>query len=434
MAYRIAQFIIGLALRVYYRKIDFRDLHHLDSKGPSILIANHPNTLMDALLIAYMSKQKIYFLAKATLFNSKFKLRILKRLHMIPINRAGEEKVEGVSNLGTFAACYDILKQGKRIVIFPEGSSFKERVLRTLKTGAARIALDFETKHPGSGLVVIPVGINYSDQEKFQSNVLVSVGKPIVIQEYLADYAENSSKTSRRLTEHFRSSLEKLLITAHDQLEDKLFESLREALSSRYLSQEKDDFNFLRQLKHALTNLRISDPFKYRQLIRLTTEVEWMAKKYAIRVDFTDRRFRSAMYLRQILFSFFGLFLALPVFVYGFIHNGIQYNLTDWIIGKITKEIEYYAPLAVVLGLVLYTLTYFGFIVLLHQFVHIPWWSKILYYSSLPLSGISAYYIYKYYKHVSFKWKYVLLMFNKREILLEIRELRNEMRSLLFDQ
>lgn len=434
MRYRIAQFIIGLALRIYYRRIDIRGLENLNTKGPSVIIANHPNTLIDALLIAYISKQKIFFLAKATLFNSKWRMKFLQRLHMIPINRPGENQVDGVSNADSFSVCFKILDEGKRIVIFPEGSSFKERVLRQLKTGTARIALDYELKHEGkAGLSVIPLGINYSDQERFQSNILVSIGKPIAVAEFLEDYKVDFAKTSRKLTSHFREELEALLITAYDQQEDKLFEVLREILSSRYLMKPKDDFDFLQELKSALTNIRVNDPVKYQELIKLAYEIQWKSEKLAIRMDFSDRRFRSLMFLRQLIFSILGLFVAFPMFLYGFIHNGLQFNLTDWLISKITKEVEYYAPLAVMIGAVLYPLTYFGFIVLLHQFVHIPWWGKVAYYSSLPISGILAYYIFKYYKHVSFKWHYFLMMFNKKESLLEIKEKRNELRSLLFE-
>ncbi len=435
MRYRIAQFIIGLALKIYYKRITLRGLENLNTKGPSIIIANHPNTLMDALLIAYISKQKIYFLAKATLFNSKWKMKFLQRMHMIPINRPGEDRVDGVSNTDSFSACFKILDQGKRIVIFPEGSSFKERVLRQLKTGTARIALDYELQHQGkAGLQVIPLGINYSDQERFQSNILVSIGKPIAVVDYLENYQSDFAQTSRALTSRFREELEALLITAYDKQEDKLFEILREILSSKYLMQPKDDFDFLQRLKSGLTQIRVNDPSKYQELMKLAHEIQWKSEKLAIRMDFSDRRFRSLMFLRQMIFSIIGLFIAFPVFIYGFIHNGLQFNLTDWIINKITKEVEYYAPLAVVIGTLLYPLTYFGFIVLLHQFVHIPWWGKIAYYSSLPISGILAYYIFKYYKHVSFKWNYFLLMFNKKDLLLEIKEKRNQLRELLFAQ
>jgi 1-acyl-sn-glycerol-3-phosphate acyltransferase len=87
MLYQITRFIIGIALRIYYKRIDIRNIHNLQTTGPSIIISNHPNTLMDSLLLGYVSRQEVYFLAKATLFNTKLKLWMMQKMHMIPINR-----------------------------------------------------------------------------------------------------------------------------------------------------------------------------------------------------------------------------------------------------------------------------------------------------------------------------------------------------------
>ena len=43
-----------------------------------------------------------------------------------------------------FQACYDILKAGGAIGIYPEGTTHSEPRIRKIKTGAARIALETE--------------------------------------------------------------------------------------------------------------------------------------------------------------------------------------------------------------------------------------------------------------------------------------------------
>jgi hypothetical protein len=93
--------------------------------------------------------------------------------------------------------------------------------------------------------------------------------------------------------------------------------------------------------------------------------------------------------------------------------------------------VEYYAPLAVLIGFVLYPLTYFGFVVLLHQFVHLPSWAKVMYFFSLPISGVIAFSIHKYYRHVALKWRYLLLMMNRKDTVNELREKKQELRRLL---
>ena len=52
-------------------------------------------------------------------------------------------------------------------------------MLRNLKTGTARIALETEKRNEGKlGLKVVAVGLNYSQPEKFRSNILVNIDEP----------------------------------------------------------------------------------------------------------------------------------------------------------------------------------------------------------------------------------------------------------------
>ncbi|MFN5032398.1 MAG: 1-acyl-sn-glycerol-3-phosphate acyltransferase, partial [Flavobacteriia bacterium] len=158
--YRLLKLIVGLSIRLYYKKVKINNLPFLDVEGPVIIIANHPNTLMDAWIIGHVCKQPIHYMAKSTFFSSHFKKRLLTSLNMIPINRRTDGNVEGISNTDSFEACYKILEEGKTLVIFPEGNSFPERKLRELKSGTARIALEAERRNGGKlNLKIIPVGI-----------------------------------------------------------------------------------------------------------------------------------------------------------------------------------------------------------------------------------------------------------------------------------
>ncbi|MEY3425897.1 MAG: hypothetical protein RL679_1255, partial [Bacteroidota bacterium] len=87
MLYRILKVIVGIGIRLYYKEIKVKNGKFLDHDGPMIIIANHPNTLMDAWIIGNVCPQPIYFMAKGTFFNSPLKRKLLKSLNMIPINR-----------------------------------------------------------------------------------------------------------------------------------------------------------------------------------------------------------------------------------------------------------------------------------------------------------------------------------------------------------
>ena len=200
MLYRLIKIIAGTGLRFFYKEIKVKDRRRLNVDGPSIIVANHPNTLMDALIVGYISDQPIHFMAKATFFSSPLKRKILKSLKMIPVNRKADHAVKGVTNKDSFEACYEVLEDGNRLAIFPEGTSFLERHLRELKSGAARIALEAEMRNEGkTGLKIIPVGLNYLQAYKFRSSILVNIGQPIEVSSYVEEYRNNGSRTAKNL-------------------------------------------------------------------------------------------------------------------------------------------------------------------------------------------------------------------------------------------
>ena len=73
----------------------------------------------------------------------------------------------------TFEACYRVLEQGEAVGIFPEGITHDDPQLKTVKTGAARMALELEHRHGGKlGLQIVPVGLNLSAKNKYRSEAL----------------------------------------------------------------------------------------------------------------------------------------------------------------------------------------------------------------------------------------------------------------------
>lgn len=66
MLYAILKIIIGLGTRLFYREIKVKNKEFLEHDGPMIIIANHPNSMMDGWIIAQACRQPINFLAKGT--------------------------------------------------------------------------------------------------------------------------------------------------------------------------------------------------------------------------------------------------------------------------------------------------------------------------------------------------------------------------------
>lgn len=440
MIYRTLKFLIGIGIRLYYGEIRVKNKHNLPSDGPLIIILNHPNTLMDAWVVGMICKQPIYYMAKATLFDSKLKLKLLRGLNMIPINRQGEGKIEGVDNDDSLSECYKVLSEGKTLLIFPEGTSYKERVLRKLKTGTARIALETEKRNQGKlGLKVVAIGLNYSAQEKFRSNILIDIDKPRGVTDYLEEYKEDSITASRKLTSQFRTRLENVLLTTETTEEEELVESIYKVINSRYVKSKdrkkgvQGEVTQMKEIKNRIDEIKILQPWIIEEIRIKIKSINWKLEKMHIRADFLDRKFRSAMFFRQLFSSVIFILIALPIAFFGIIHNIVQYLLSDWLIPKLSTDVEYYAPLAVLVGLVIYPLSYTSFLFLGHYLFDLRFFGLMIYLFIMPITGLFAYWFFKYLRHISYKWQYMFLMVDRKDTMKDLQQEKARLKDLIFE-
>lgn len=433
MLYRILKIIVSLGVRLFYRELKVKHSEHLEHDGPMIIIANHPNTLMDAWIVGMACKKQIYFMAKGTFFNSKFKRYLLKQLNMIPVNRRVDGKIAGVDNDSTFEACYQLLEEGKTLVIFPEGSSYSERQLRELKSGTARIALEAEKRNQGKlNLKVVPMGLFYSEAERFRSSVMVTLGKGIKVVDYLAQYEENISGTAKKLTEKFRIHLEGVLVTTDNKDQEQLLETIVTIFKgSEKLKSVESGAEFMKKVKSKFEEIQLVRPYEMEEVQLLVNAIEWQSRKLEIHADFINRRFRSRLYLMQIFLSILFLLIGLPLFIFGFIHNFLQYKLTDLLVPKMTKHVEYHAAIGVLLGLVFYPLFYTGFLLTMKHILNLGFWSQLLYFISMPLTGIYAFTFVKWNQRINHKWKYLFLIMKESDAIKELQALRTKLEKLL---
>jgi hypothetical protein len=134
MLYALLKLAVKIALRVFYKKVHIQTRGLIPTSGPLIVVANHPNTFMDPLVIAAMLRQQVYFLTNGSAFKSPLAGWLLKRMNMIPIYRQEDVPGKMPDNRATFAQCFHFLAGKGTLLIFPEGSSVNERRLRKLKT------------------------------------------------------------------------------------------------------------------------------------------------------------------------------------------------------------------------------------------------------------------------------------------------------------
>ncbi|HET6267089.1 MAG TPA: 1-acyl-sn-glycerol-3-phosphate acyltransferase, partial [Acidobacteriota bacterium] len=107
-------------VRIFFREIVVRGLDQIPPSGPIIFTPNHPNSLLDPLLMMLLSPPyRIRFVAKAPLFRIPIFGSILRHLGAIPVVRRFEAEGQ-VDYREFFAACVRALQAGECIVIFPE--------------------------------------------------------------------------------------------------------------------------------------------------------------------------------------------------------------------------------------------------------------------------------------------------------------------------
>lgn len=436
MLYRFLKILLGIAIRFYYSEIRIKHKERLRQPGAKIIIANHPNTLMDAWIIGQLCKEPIYFMTKGTFFNTKWKRSLLMKLGLIPINRATDGRTKGVSNQASFELCYEVLEKGKTLVVFPEGNSFLERQLRDLKSGTARIALEILKRGKVDKVTIIPMGLIYTRGEKFRSSVLSYVGENIDPSPYFEEYKTDPTKASKKLTEVFRVELEKLLVDSKSREQDELVDEIIEVLD---IESENENFDplenkvdLVRKTHRALNQIYVHEPWKIERVQQLVQSIKWRLDKMEINANLLDNKFKPKRTIIHFMESFITVLVGFPIFVFGFIHNVIPFQFTNLIMPSLVKEIEYYAPIAVLIGIVTYPLTYVGFLILGDYFFGIQGWWKLLYLFLMPATGLFAYYFIQKIQRIASRWNFEVLSQSDKEKIYSLNADREALKKLLF--
>lgn len=144
-------------------------------KGPVLITANHPNSFLDAIIIAAFFKQPIHFLARGDAFHKPWHSTLLRTLHMFPVYRLSEGKENLSLNAAAFENSRKVLSQNGIVLIFIEGICVNKHELQPFKKGAARIATTCWKE--GIPLTVLPLGIGYSSLQKMGKSVLIQTGE-----------------------------------------------------------------------------------------------------------------------------------------------------------------------------------------------------------------------------------------------------------------
>jgi 1-acyl-sn-glycerol-3-phosphate acyltransferase len=122
-----------------------RGAEHIPSSGPALIVSNH-QSILDPPLIGGATQRQIYFLAKAELFRIPIFGPLIRALHARPVRREGSDP----RALRTAAL---LLKEGKALLVFPEGTRSLDGRLGEGKPGVGMLAVT-------SGAPVVPAYVS----------------------------------------------------------------------------------------------------------------------------------------------------------------------------------------------------------------------------------------------------------------------------------
>ena len=419
-----------VATRLYFAEIHVSGSHRVPRSAPMLLAANHPGSLLDAVLLGTRTPRPIHFLARSGLFRWPVIALLFRQLGAIPVYRARETSDHSQRNLETFAHVYRLLEQGGCIGIFPEGRNSPHGRIGELRTGTARIALEAERRNGFRlGSAIVPVGIAFERRGLLMAAVVLRFGTPIRMDRFAGRYREEPEATVTQLTGELQAALRRLASQQVDDRLQRLANDLVEIGSQRLgvpaggrapsvRARHARRAPWLKRLRRTLLRLyRRSSPAASRAAATRIYGRERLASALARAVAeepqaVTELQQRVERYkdhlgqvrLRESLANtrdappgerFLRLRMTLyavgvaPVALFGLIHNLLPYGLTA-AAGRIWHDpaVRVFAHFGI--GVLAFGITYAALAIACWQHTALPAAWIAVYIASLPASGIVA--------------------------------------------
>jgi glycerol-3-phosphate O-acyltransferase/dihydroxyacetone phosphate acyltransferase len=350
-------------VRLYYPVRLVEDGVRIPRDRPVVFVLNHPNGLLDPIVLRVATGRAARFLAKSTLFGNPLGRLAMDAFGSIPVYRAheaGARAQDTSRNEETFARCRAALGRGEALALFPEGTSHSDPQLRPLKTGAARIALSAEREAADAGgrlgAVIVPVGLFYERKAVFRSRVLLDVGEPLEAASLLPRYRQDERAAVETLTDEIRARLDAVVLQAETR---ELLAGI--ARVARWTAEKRPsdepgardealaaEHRRARELLDAYERLRARDPARVEAV---ATE----ARAYARTLRHLGVRNPWGLEIEliapaRVVAAVARVALALPLAIVGAVLGWLPYRLAGVVAPRITKDEDVLGTVKLIAG------------------------------------------------------------------------------------
>lgn len=365
--------VVGSGLRLFYKRIKIEGKEKIPKDCPILIVPNHQNSFMDALLITSNLQRSLYFLTRAKAFKTKFMNWFLRSLQMLPVYRVRDGMKNIQKNEAIFQTCIDKLKNKEAVLIFAEANHDLRRRLRPLSKGFTRIAYDAEVQNNWElNLHVLPIGVNYSDHVNSRNEIRVVIGDPIKVSDYKELYSTDVRAASNELKNATANELKKRIMHVPKLNQYPLVKvALDELEPDRDKLANPDAMNALvKKLEAHHTEELITDAEKV--------------------LEIADSNSLKVRLLANVKRPKLKLILLSPLYIFAWLNTIIPYQPARKIITDKVEDPAFEASIKFVLGLFLFPIFYF--IV-----------SCVLLLAGVPFLWVTAYFILSLITSMMFK-------------------------------
>lgn len=379
--------------RVFYRQIIILNKEQVPKNAHLIFTGNHQNALMDALVFLFGFNGRLVFMARSDIFKKPFLASVLYFLRMLPIFRIRDGYDTLKKNNESFQKTIDVIKNKIGLVLMAEGNHGYEHRLRPLKKGFARIAFQTEEANDFSlNMLIVPVGIDYSNYQNFHSELLINFGKPIPVSDYYQAYKENPAIAINQLKKTLSESLKPLMVHIKSEEYYDFYNELREIYkddmaqemgfpSAKQPYKLKTDQAIIERLEHFENeNPEKMDSFQS-LVIRYRDAIQKQGLSYeAVRKNtFSEIEFLGKLFL---------FILASPIFLLGGLLNYLPFGISIWAANKMSDP-QFISSVKFVVTLFLYPVFHF-LLTILVWFLFNDWSFALGFFVTMPILGILA--------------------------------------------
>lgn len=441
MLYYLLKFLTNIFYRVFYR-FEFRGIHKIPFGKPVVLAPNHVNAFIDPVIIAMLMRRKVRFFARGDVFKKPLAKWILNQLSMSPMYRIQEGYAELKKNDKTFEECRRLLSENKVLLMFPEGICVQERRLRPLKKGLSRIIFQTEESFDfKKDVLVIPIGLNYSDAKRFRSKLYIDCGDPISLKEYEQRYKEDKVRAINEFTKVLEQKMAERLIIIKHPINDALVTALEQIYLNEWMRDKKQDvrdmevqYNAVREVAAMVNTMEEERPELVASLREKTAAYTEMLDNEGLRDHLLNPDTISNMSIKTFMLESFIIYVGMPVYWFGLLVNYPPYYFSKRVAYKKAKNVEFLASIYMNLTMFLW-MFYFGIQLIVVGLIFRNWLLLGIYAAVVIVSGLFVLQFYAKMRKIFGRWRLLKLVRKDRKtveelvdrrrvIITEIRELK----------